>query len=64
MLRYEALDEQFEALARRLGLPAGLKLARVNVTVHDDYRSYYDDEARAIVQRLYARDIERFGYAF
>lgn len=64
VLRYEALDEQFEALVRRLGLPAGLKLARVNVTVHDDYRSYYDDEARAIVQRLYARDIERFGYAF
>jgi len=30
---------------------------------HADWRSYYDDETRAAVGALYARDVALFGYA-
>lgn len=29
-----------------------------------DYRDYYDSRARHIASQIYAKDIERFGYAF
>ncbi|UDL88914.1 sulfotransferase family protein [Mesorhizobium sp. PAMC28654] len=64
ILRFEALAEEFNALTEKLGLPKDIKLPRVNVNEPFDYRAHYDDEAKAVVERLYARDFERFGYAF
>lgn len=62
ILRFETLAEQFNVLAERLGLPA--ELPRSNVSAPVDYRALYDEEAKAIVRRLYVRDFERFGYEF
>ena len=62
VLRFETLAEQFTVLAGRLGLPG--ELPRSNVGAPVDYRAVYDDEAKAIVRRLYVRDFERFGYEF
>ena len=62
VLRFETLAEQFTVLAERLGLPG--ELPRSNVGAPVDYRAVYDDEAKAIVRRLYVRDFERFGYEF
>jgi len=62
VLRFETLAEQFNALAERLGLPG--ELPRSNVGAPVDYRALYDEEAKAIVRRLYVRDFERFGYEF
>jgi hypothetical protein len=62
VLRFETLAEQFNVLAERLGLPS--ELPRSNVSPPVDYRAVYDDEAKAIVRRLYVRDFERFGYDF
>lgn len=38
----------------------------VNTTqyVTRDYRPQYNDEAKSLVARIYARDIDRFGYSF
>ena len=62
VLRFETLAEQFTVLAERLGLPG--ELPRSNIGAPVDYRAFYDDEAKAIVRRLYVRDFERFGYDF
>lgn len=35
-----------------------------NASDRRDYRSYYDDRTQALIERHFARDIERFGYSF
>ncbi|PTE06921.1 sulfotransferase family 2 domain-containing protein [Mesorhizobium helmanticense] len=64
ILRFETLTDEFNVVVERLGLPGEIKLPRVNANPPFDYRAHYDDEARSIVQRLYSRDFDRFGYAF
>lgn len=60
--RYERIDQDFEYVARRLGLEVQLPV--MNKSNHLDFKSCYDDETREIVRRVYARDIEAFGYQF
>ncbi len=64
VLRFETLADQFNLLVERLGLPGEVVLPRSNANPPYDYRSVYDDEAKAIVRRLYIRDFQRFGYEF
>ena len=60
--RFETLAEDFRKVCERLGAQA--TLPRLNTSQRDDYRAYYDERSRALVERRYRRDIERFGYAF
>lgn len=60
--RYEHLEDDFADVCRRAGI--AVPLGRLNRSDHAHYREYYDDETRSIVERHFARDIERFGYAF
>lgn len=66
--RYENLENDFKALARELGLPAGTSLPRRNQTSTRrkgrHYTEFYTKEARDIVAEIYADDIEMFGYKF
>ncbi|TIS53042.1 MAG: sulfotransferase family protein [Mesorhizobium sp.] len=64
VLRFETLADEFKALVERLGLPGEVRLPRANVNAPYDYRAVYDDETKSMVRRLYARDFDRFGYAF
>lgn len=88
--RYENLQEDFDRVCARLGIPAA-PLPRVNrslearwpdsvrelrkrvrraVWSHEKrhtfphYTHYYDDESRALIERMFQRDIETFNYAF
>lgn len=60
--RFETLAADFDTVAGRLGLD--VTLPKGNSSAHEHYASYYDDETRAIVGRVYAKDIELFGYRF
>jgi hypothetical protein len=60
--RVENMDADFAEVADKLGCKR--QLARVNVGIHDHYSRYYNDTTREIVARVYARDIELFGYQF
>jgi hypothetical protein len=60
--RYESLEADFAQVCRRIGISA--PLARHNRSEHAHYREYYDDETKRIVERHFARDIERFGYRY
>lgn len=60
--RFERLEEDFAYVCRRIGIDA--QLPHLNPSRHAHYREYYDAETREIVERHFARDIQRFGYAF
>jgi hypothetical protein len=60
--RYESIEEDFARACRKIGIDA--VLPHVNRSEHAHYRDYYTAETKSIVRALFARDIERFGYAF
>ena len=59
----ERMQESFDEICGRIGIPAE-PLARVNASNRRDYRGYYDDSLRQGVAKLYARDLDVFGYEF
>jgi hypothetical protein len=61
--RVETMQESYDAIAGRIGIPS-LPLDRANNSRRDDYRGYYDQQMIDGVAKLYARDLELFGYAF
>lgn len=60
--RMENMESDFAYIAERLG--CNKKLAKVNAGNNRHYSAHYDEETREIVRRVYARDIELFGYSF
>jgi hypothetical protein len=60
--RYEALHRDYAEVGRRLGI--GAALPHANRSAHRDYRDYFSASMRDVVAARFARDIERFGYAF
>ena len=63
-LRLEHLDQDLTPLEDHLGFRLG-PLQRVNASARDaDYRDYYSSADAALLARLCAEDIARFGYQF
>ena len=60
--RFENLEQDFTAIAEKLDIRAGLP--HLNQSRSQDYQTFYSEESRAIIERLYAEDIAEFGYAF
>ena len=61
--RVEQMQDSYDEMARRIGIPT-VSLARVNSSRRRGYRDYYDQELIDGVAKLYARDLELFGYEF
>lgn len=67
VVRYEDLDAELDRIAGRLGLPGRIELPRAKGDFRQDRRSYrevLDQDAKALIDRLCAREIEYFGYRF
>ena len=60
--KFENLDQDFQSICRKVGIAACLP--HINKTKRTRYQGYYDAETRDLTARLYAEDIERFGYTF
>jgi hypothetical protein len=60
--RFENLEADFAAICARIGVPASLP--RLNVSNTRPYREFYSGETRELVRRIFAPDIELFGYDF
>jgi hypothetical protein len=60
--RFENIEEDFAKICARIGIDA--KLPHLNSSARTSYRDYYTSASRAVVERHFARDIERFGYEF
>jgi hypothetical protein len=61
--RVEDMQGSYDAICAKLGI-ASEPLERANASRHGDYRSYYDQQLIDGVAKLYARDLELFGYEF
>lgn len=60
--KFESINEDFNHIKNAIGLDA--ELPHLNASSRTDYRSYYDDETRKLIEHWYREDIERFGYTF
>ena len=61
--RVEQMQQSYDEVAERIGIPT-TTLEVVNSSRRSDYRQYYDQGLIDGVARLYARDLELFGYQF
>jgi hypothetical protein len=61
--RVERMQASFEEICDRIGIPR-VALEKTNESSRSDYRQYYDDHIREGVAKLYARDLQLFGYEF
>ncbi len=60
--RFETLERDFSKVCDRLGIEGSLP--KINASRHRDYRDYYVDRTRKIVEEHFKEDIELFGYTF
>lgn len=60
--RYERLDLDFEHICQRISIQK--PLPHLNPSKHGDYRGYYNDRSKKMVEEHFAEDIELFGYSF
>ncbi len=61
--KVETMQQSYDDIASRLGI-ATTPLDHANRSRRNDYRDYYDQELIDGVARLYARDLELFGYDY
>jgi hypothetical protein len=61
--RVEEMQRSYDEIAARIGVPTA-RLEKVNASERRDYRTYYTPELVEGVARLYARDLEMFGYEY
>ena len=64
VLRFEHFDNDVAELFADLGIDRATAIPYVNTTKHEPYRYYYSDADRKFAERLFARDLELFGYSF
>ena len=61
--RVETMQQSYDEIAARIGIRS-TQLEKVNASTHRDYRDYYTPALVDAVGKLYARDLELFGYEF
>lgn len=60
--KQEQLVDDFEKICHLIKIPA--RLPYKNRSGHKQYKDYYSKESRAVVEKLFARDIKLFEYSF
>ncbi len=61
--RYEHLAEDMDHVVRTLNF-SNVTLPHINSSAHKDYRSYYSNKTRELVEEHFKEDIVRFDYSF
>lgn len=61
--RYEDLQESYNTICERVGLPVS-ELSKKNSSEHSGYTRYYDDDLRHRVAEFYKEDLRIFSYDF
>ena len=60
--RHENLEQDFQHVCRQIGIKE--TIPHENKSEHKPYRHYYTDQTRAIVEKLYRKDLDAFDYSF
>ena len=61
--RVEQMQQCYDEICARIGIPSAI-LDQVNSSRRGNYRDYYEQGLIDGVAKLYARDLELFGYEF
>jgi len=61
---YETLEKDFEFVCSKIGVSQKLESINVTNTQNRKYFRYYDPEMTEIIERVYKKDIQFFGYTF
>lgn len=62
--RFEYLIEDFNEVSKHIGNKAQIKHNRRTSTNHKNYKDVYTEEAKEKVAKVFARDIDYFGFTF
>ena len=62
-IRFENLQEDFDTFCDKVNIPRQV-LPHKNKSDRKHYTEYYDTESRELVEELFAKDLEYFGYKF
>lgn len=60
--KYERLEEDFNIIREKIGLPSDVELQKMNTTKHDSWETYYDSISLCIVKKYFAFDLKAFDY--
>lgn len=65
-MRFERLQADFDRALSEVGLVQKPLLPSFNLTAtrEKDYRTYYDQRSRRIVEYVFERELAQFGYQF
>ena len=61
--RYENLQNDYDTICNTIGIPK-IQLSHNNKSNHKHYSEYYTEETKAIIGRVFKKDIKVFGYEF
>ncbi len=66
VMRFERLQQDFEAVMRSLGAQDDVTIPSVNRTSQrsSSYQEYYTPETRKLVDYVFRRELELYGYSF
>tara|TARA_B100000315_G_C14281734_1_gene453334 strand:- start:243 stop:560 length:318 start_codon:yes stop_codon:yes gene_type:complete len=62
--RFENLETDYTCVREKLNIGSQLKHYRKSKRSKQGYRDFYDKETQGIIKRVYAKDIDLFGYEF
>ena len=62
-IRFENLQQDFDTFCDKVNIPRQV-LPHKNKSERKHYTEYYDNATRELVERMYAKDLEYFGYKF
>lgn len=63
--KWENLEREYSRICDKLFIPQRPSLPPTNISPRDrDYRVYYDEEGKAIIEEVFKKDLEYFGYEF
>jgi hypothetical protein len=63
ILKFENLNDDFVKMTKFLGLK-NISLPKINTTKKVDYRDYYNDSTKKIIEDWFSEDIRLFNYSF
>ena len=64
IMKLENLWKDFDILAKKIWLPDNLKIPHLRKSWTEDYKKYYDEETKKMVEKRYKKDLELFNYSF
>ncbi|NEP50222.1 MAG: sulfotransferase family protein [Moorea sp. SIO3C2] len=66
VMRFETLQDDFDRVLDKAGVPFKVQIPVINKTEErkTDYRDYYNERSRKIVQYIFDEEIKRYGYEF